>query len=573
MPEPSAASLDTRRSSRGDAVVSRLLIPSLRNYQRAFLRGDILAALTLLAIAIPEQLATSRLAGMPPVTGFYAFIAGAVGFALFGASRQLSVGADSTIAPLFAVGIAALTTAGSPRYVDLAGILAVLVGVLVVLVGALRLGWIAQFLSTPIITGFLVGVAIIIVVHQLPDLLGITAPSGGVVHRLSFIAAHLSDTHLWSLFIGLSVLVFVVVVERVDRRLPAALFGLGAATAVIALSSLRSHGVKVLGSVARTPPRFFLDGLSWSALAHLAPLAGVVALVVVSQTAATAAAFGDEDTAVSDANRDFVGVGAANVLAGLLGAFPVDASPPRTAAVAAAGGRSQFTSLFAAAVIACLVPLAFLLDDVPLCALAGILIWVASRIVRAHDLVAIARFSRFEIALAAIGALTVAFVGVEQGVGVAVGLAVLDRARRSARPQVHLLGRLPGTTSFTPVSGGEPTEQLPGILVLLFAVPLWYANALHFRASITEQLKGASSPRVLVLDAIGMSDIDYTGAVALRAVLSELERRRITFAVARAGQTLRHGLERSGLADRIGSENFFSSVGEAVDFFTAPTPG
>src|ERR1700722_19259651 len=168
---------------------------SLHGYQRSWASADLVAGLMLLVIAVPEQLATSRLAGMPPITGFYAFVAGTVMFALLGSNPQMSVGADSTIAPLFAVGIAGLAPTGSARYVDLVGILAVMVGSLVALVGLLRLGWIAEFLSAPIITGFLAGVAVIIVVHQLPDLLGIPSVSGATLHRLSFVANHLSATN------------------------------------------------------------------------------------------------------------------------------------------------------------------------------------------------------------------------------------------------------------------------------------------------------------------------------------------------------------------------------------------
>lgn len=561
-PEPRS---DQRPSPRRHPASWGWAVPTLRGLSRPELVVDALAALTLLAIAVPEQLATSRLAGMPPVTGLYAFVAGGVGFALLGASRRLSVGADSTIAPLFAAGVAGLALTGSARYVSLVGILAVLVGVLVLLVGVLRLGWIGEFLSAPIVTGFLIGVAVIIAVHQLPDLLGVASPSGSIVHRVGFLARHLDRASVWSVAVGLGVLALVVVAERVDRRLPGALVGMVAATVVVAGAGLRAHGVRVLGTVARTPPRFELHDLSWHAVVRLAPLAAVVALVVISQTAATVTAFPDDDALARDANRNFTGVGLANVLAGLAGSFPVDASPPRTAAVASAGGRSQLTSLLAAGAMVCLVPAAFVLDDVPIAALAGILLWVAARIVHGRDVLAIARFSRFELVLAAVTAVAVAFIGVEQGIGVAVGLAVLDRGRRSARPQLHVLGRIPGTTSFAPLTGPDPAQQVPGALVLLFAVPLWYANARHFQTSVAEALGSApSAPRVLVLDALGMSDIDYTGATALRAVLDELDRRQIGFAVARAGNTLRQGMRKARLAERIGEDRFFESVGEAV---------
>ena len=538
------------------------LFPSLHGYKSSFAGADALAAVTLLAIAVPEQLATSRLAGMPPISAFYAFIAGTVLFAILGSNPQMSVGADSTIAPLFAVGIAHLASTDSARYVDLVGILAVTVGVIVALVGLLRLGWIANFLSAPIITGFLGGVAVIIVVHQLPDLLGLSSISGSTLHRLRVVAERLDQTNSWALAIGVVTFVVVAAARRVDRKLPGALVALIGSTIVVGVLGLHSHGVAVLGSFAHGAPRFGLVGLSWSALGSVVPVAAVVALVVLSQSAATTRAFADQGGYVG---RDFVGVGAGSILAGLCGSFPVNASPPRTAIVASAGGRTQAAGLGAAAALALLVPAAGLLKDVPLATLAGVLIFVATRIFHVRELVAIAHFDVFELGLTVITLLTVALVGVEQGIGVAVGLAVLDRTRLSAHPQLHVLGRISGTTSWAPLSSAANATQLPGVLVVLFATPLWYANAVHFKAEVDRALARAEGiPELLVLDAMGMSDIDYTGSRALRGVLDKLDRDHVEVAVARAGTHLRQGLARSGLIERIGAERFFPSVGEAV---------
>jgi MFS superfamily sulfate permease-like transporter len=243
----------------------------------------------------------------------------------------------------------------------------------------------------------------------------------------------------------------------------------------------------------------------------------------------------------------------------------VNASPPRTAIVASAGGRTQAACIAAAVALAALVPAAGLLKDVPLATLAGVLIFVATRIFHGRELVSIARFDRFELVLAVVTLLAVALIGVEQGIGVAVGLAVLDRARLSARPQMHVLGCIPRTTSWAPLSAVGDAKQVRGVLVVLFATPLWYANAVHFQAEVDRALtRGEGTPRLLVLDALGMSDIDYTGSRALNEVLDKLEREHIDVAVARAGTRLRQGLRRSGIAARIGSDHFFPSVGEAV---------
>jgi SulP family sulfate permease len=547
-----------------------LLLSSLRGYRPDWVTTDLVAAVTLLVIAVPEQLATSRLAGMPPITGLYAFVAGTALFALLGSNPQMSVGADSTIAPLFAAGVAHLATAGSTEYVDLVGVLALCVGVIVALVGLLRLGWIAEFLSAPIITGFLAGVSVIIVVHQLPDFLGLTPASGTTLHRLHTVFSHLGDTNGWSVGIGVVVLVVVVGAERIDRRLPGALAGLVGSTILVSSLGLRTHGVAVLGTFAHGAPHFGLSGLSWSALAKVLPLAGVVALVVISQSAATTRAFADLGDYEVDVGRDFLGVGAGSVAAGFVGSFPVNASPARTAAVASANGRTQVAGIAAAAAVVLLIPAAGLLKDVPLATLAAVLLFVASRIFHAREISEIARFDRIELALTLVTLLTVALAGVEQGIGVAVFLAILDRTRLSARPQLHVLGRIPGTTSWAPLSSAEGAAQVPGVLVALFATPLWYANSTHFKGQLQAALsRGEGDVKVVVLDSIGMSDIDYTGARVLKGALDDLDRKHIHVAVARAGERLRVGLERSGLLARIGEENFFPAVDEAVTAFSA----
>ena len=549
------------------------LLTSLHGYRRSWASADLVAGLTLLVIALPEQLATSRLAGMPPITGFYAFVAGTVLFALLGSNPQMSVGADSTIAPLFAAGVSALALTGSTRYVDLVGILAVMVGLIVMLVSLLRLGWIAEFLSTPIVTGFLSGVALIIIAHQLPDFFGLPPTAGSNQHRVAYVLTHLDEVNGWTLAIGLGVLALTLVSVRANRRIPAALIGLVVSTALVGALDLQAHGVAVLGTVHTGVPHFGLTGLSWSTLRSLAPLAAVVALVVLTQTAATTRAFAEQGDYDVDAGRDFLGVGAGSVLSGLVGSFPVNASPPRTGAVATAGGRTQAGALGAAAVIVLFIPFADVLRDVPLATLAAILIFVALRLFRVGDLVAIARFNLFEFGLATVTLLAVVLIGVEQGIGVAVGLAILDRIRLSARPRLHVLGRIPGTTSWQRAALDPAAEQLPGTLVALFATPIWYANAVHFRDEVFDALRHAPVPvRVFVLDTVGMSDIDFTGTRALGQVVDLCERDGIAFGIARAGVHLKDSLRRAGLAERIGEGHFFTSVDGAVTVLASGPP-
>jgi high affinity sulfate transporter 1 len=549
---------------------------SLQRYQRSWLGPDLIAGLTLLVIAVPEQLATSRLAGMPPITGFFAFAAGTIIFALLGSNPQMSVGADSTIAPLFAVAIGHIAGIGSANYIDLVGILAVMVGAIVALIGLLRLGWIAEFLSDPIITGFMAGVAVIIVVHQLPDIFGLGSVSGSTINRVDTVVRHLGQTNGWTLGIALVVLAIVFAAERISRRLPGALVGLVGSTIVVGALSLKAHGVDVLGTVAHGAPHIGLHGLSWSALSSVAPVAGVVALVVVSQSAATTRAFATQGHYQVDVGRDFLGVGAGNVLAGLVGAFPVNASPARTAATASAGGRTQVSGLFAAVCVIALVPAAGLLKDVPLATLAAVLVFVATRIFHGKQLAEIFHFDRFEFGLAVITLLAVALIGVEQGIAVAVALAIVDRTRLTARSSMQVLGRIPRTTSWTPMGDDPDAQPMDGVLVVLFSRPLWYANAVHFQSDLRAALaavKGAP-PRCVVLDVIGMNDIDFTGCRALTEEIDDLAAANIAFGLARASGDLKKVLERKGMSQSIKATHMYDSVDEAVLGLsgTAPSP-
>jgi SulP family sulfate permease len=546
----------------------------MKGYRRSLLGADVLAAVGLVAVAVPSQLATSRLAGMPPITGLYAFAAGAVVFALLGRNRQLVVGADSTIAPLFAAGISHLAPMNTPTYVALVGITAVMVGALVAVVGLIRFGWIAEFLSAPIITGFLAGVAVVIVVHQLPDLFGLAGGSGTTVQRIDAVVRALGHTNGWDAGIGLGVLALALVAQKIDRRLPVGLVGLVASTVLVALADLSRRGVAVLGSFSHGLPHLGLSHLSISTLGSIVPIAGVVALVVVTQTAATSRAFADRRDDPVDIDRDLVGTGAGGIVAGLVGAFPVNASPGMTNAVADAGGRTQVATLLGAAVVVAAIPLAGLLRDLPDAALAGVLLYIAVRLFQVRELVAILRFDLLEAGLALVTLVTVALVGVEQGIAVAVGLAILDRARLSARPNVHVMERIPGTTSWRPTSPGEePREEAAGVLVLNFASPLYYATANRFRAQVESAMRAESDPvHAVVIDVSGMHDLDFTGARVLGHLLDSLDRRHVALGIARAGEHARGNLERSGLLKRIGADHFYDSVDEAVDALQTPPP-
>jgi sulfate permease, SulP family len=552
-----------------------LILPSLRGYQSSWLWPDVVAGLTLVAIAVPEQVATAKLAYMPAAAGLYAFIAGSLLFAVLGRSAQMSVGADSTIAPILAAGAAGLAVAGSPRYIHLVSFLTLMVGALVIASGLLRLGWISEFLSTPVITGVLAGIAVEIAVREIPAILGL--PGGGTTlpGRIRKITEQIGHINGWSIAIAAAVFAVLVLAERVDRRIPGALIGFVLSALAVAAFGLTSHGVAVLGPIHRGLPAFAVPSASLADARQLIGPALTIAFVCLAQTSAVVRAVGASSFGAGELNRDLVAVGAGSLAAGLSGSFAVNSSPPRTHVVTAAGGRSQLTSVVAAALVAGVVlAAAGLLKDLPEATLGAILLFIAMRLFRAGDLKSILRFDRLEFGLAVATLLAVLFFGVETGVVVAMLLSLADRTRRAARPSGVILGREPGTDHWIPPDVGRPTEQVRGVLVYLIYAPLWYGNAEYIRLRIRQLLDLAAEPvQALVLDANGMSDIDYTAVRMLGELIAELKQRKVATAIARSSHLIHRELKHSGLLQNIGQDRLFATVEEAVDTLAAETEG
>ncbi len=541
------------------------LFASLRGYRMGWLPSDLVAGLMLAAIAIPGQLATARLAGMPPETGLYAFAAGSLAFAAFGANRFMSVQADSTIAPIFAGALAAMAVAGPMPYAQLATLLALMVGVVLVTVGLFRAGWLATLLSIPVTTGFLAGISIHIIIGELPTLLGISDEQGHILLQLIHIVGRLGETNVYALAIGVGVLVATIVTARISSRVPGALIGLVAAGLAVALFHL---DVSVLGALPAKLPTLALPAFpDTDELGHLVPLALVIAMVCIMQTAAVASTFPSEDKKPDDVSRDFAGVGAGSILAGLVGAFPVDSSPPSTAIVRDSGGRSQIASLTAVALMIALVALASgLTAYLPHAALAGVLVYIALRIFRLKEMIQIYRRGGFEILLVAASAGLVVVMPIETGVLLAIVLSFMHSLYNVARPYCVELARVPGSTVWWPPSRVEHGEFEPGVLVFAPAAPLNFTNAERIRATIDAAVAAKRPPvKLLVIEASGIIDIDYTGAKILQEAIADLRTAGIVVAIARLSERrAQDQAGRSGLVEAIGADHVFLSVEDAV---------
>ena len=546
----------------------RGLLPTLRGYRPSWLAADALAGLTLVAVVVPSQMATARLADLSVVAGLYAFAAGALLYALLGTDPHLSVGADSTIAPVLAVGVTSVAVVGSSGYGSAMAFTAIVVGAILIAIGLVRLGWISELLSTPVITGILAGIAVGIIARQLPIVFGVAGGGTTTVDQIGDLLRQLDHINFWSLGIALGVLAIILVAQRLSHRLPGALLGLVLSIVAVDALALRAQdGVSVIGSIHGGLPGLALPTVSWSQLQSLIPTVLTVAFLCIAQTAATVRRSGaaSEPTA-GDFNRDLIAVGAGSVAAGLIGTLAVDASPPNTAIATASGTRSQLANIMAAlVVVVAAVGLTAPLADLPEATLAATLVFVATKLFRVDELHTILHFDRLEFALAAVTILVVALVGIEQGVLLAMILSLADRTRRTARPRDTLLGRDPGTDHWIPRDIGRPTEEVPGVLVYMVYAPLWYGNADYFRSRIRQLLRAqAGRVRTVIIDADAMSDIDYTGLQALRGLATELGLSGVALGIARASHIVHHDLKHGSLIEQLGADHLFASVDDAV---------
>lgn len=552
-------------ATEGSSESSWPIFRSLQSYHPQFLTSDLVAGLTLAAIAIPEQMATARLGGFSPQIGFYAFVAGSLGFALFGGNRFLSCGADSTITPIFAGGLALFAVAGAPDYLALAAALAVMVGLVLAAGGIFRLGWIANLLSMPVTVGFLAGISVHILISQMPGVLGLPSPSGPLPARVVELARNLQNTNPFTLAIGFGVLTVIAATEWISARIPGALIGLIVATAAVVLMGLESRGVAVVGAVSGGLPTLAIPDIAVSRWATLVPLSLLVAAVVMVQTAATTRSFPSNPGEPPDVDRDFLGIGVGNILSGLVGAFPVNASPPRTGIVCETGGRSQLAGLFAAGVVLALLAFgATLLRHVPNAALGGVLVFVALRIIRVGQIVTIYRQSFGEFLLVVATAVSIIALPIEQGVAIGIALSLLHGIWSITRARLIIYERVPGTSIWWPPTPNQKGEQEPNVIVAGFQAPLSFLNAHHFRGDVLHVLK-TSKPRLFVLEATGILEIDFTAAEVLRDLIRLSHAKGIALAIARLESVrAQQAIARFHIDDLLGQDHIFRSVEQAI---------
>jgi SulP family sulfate permease len=534
---------------------------------RSKLPLDVLAGVTLAALAIPETMGYTKIAGMPVITGLYTILLPIAVFAIFGSSRHLVVGADSASAAILAAGLAGMAATGSSQYVALAGLVALLSALYLIVARVVHLGFLADFLSRTVLVGFLTGVGIQVASGQVGGMLGIPEGSGATIRKLWGTLQNIGDTSGWTVVVSVVVAIVILGTKYVEKVIPGALIAvIGAIVASKALD-LKSHGVATLGPVPSGLPNFGLPDVAWRTdTPALAATAFSIFIVILAQSAATsrayAAKFSDRNF---DENTDLVGLGVANVAAGISGTFVVNGSPTKTQMVDGAGGRSQVASLTCAGVV--LVVLLFLtkpLQYLPEAVLSTVVFLIGIELIAVQGMRRIYRLRIDEFIVAAVTAVVVVVVGVEQGILLAIVLSIVDHLRRGYRPADDVLvAGADGALARVPVESGG--QAAPGLVVYRFTSSLYYANVEHLAQEVRSLVQGASPPvRRLCLDASVIQDVDFSAAETLLELQKELAAEGVELVVAEADRSARRQLDRHGVTAAIGESAYYDTVDEVV---------
>ena len=548
-----------------DLPVLRGILP----LDRSRIWPDALAGVTLAALGVPEVLGYAKIAGMPLVTGLYTMLLPMAVFAVLGSSRHLVVAADSATAALLAAALTGMAVAGSERYVRLAGLAALLTGLMLVLARVIRLSFLANFLSRTVLAGFLTGVGIQVAAGQLPDMLGVSAPGQQTVPKLVHTVQALPHVHWADVAVSAGVIVIVLAFRRFARRIPGALIAVVIAISVSYAFDLAAHGVAVVGPVPRGLPALVLPAHGRAdAAALLAPAASMF-VVILAQSAATSRAYAlkyHEPLSVAD---DLTGLGAANVAAAFTGTFVVNGSPTKAQIVDSAGGRSQLSSLAAAAVVLVTVllltgPLAYL----PKAALAAIVFLIAAELIKVKELRDIYDLRKNEFLIAVLTTVAVVVLGVEYGIVLAIAASVIEHLRHSYNPLNTVLLKSPaGHWQPVPVTPGARTED--GIVVYRFGTSLYYANSARLLADLQALAAHGDPLDWLVLDCAAIEDIDYTASEILTRVVELAQQHHVRFVLSSVLPPVRRELDAYGISKKLDPDACYETAREALDAFHA----
>lgn len=531
------------------------------------LAAELMAGITLVTIAIPLNIGYAQIAGLPPIAGLYALIIPTVIYALVVSSRQLVASPDAAAAALVASSIGGLAVAGSDKYMSMALAQAIICGVVLLLMSVFKLGFIAAFLSEPILVGFVGGLALDILVSQIAKMLGVHLPAGSeFVEKVVHLVTGLPDANTWSIGISAVSLVVLLAWRKRFPRVPWALIVLVAATVVVAVAGLGDHGVSVLGSVPSGPPVFTWPDLSWAEWLALVPSALALAMITTVEGLLVSRSYGEKHGYPVSADRDLAAFGLGNVAAGLTGGFSVGSSTSRTAAMDQVGSRTQLPSLVLAAVT--LVLLLFgtgLLTDIPSPAIGAIVGVAVVPLLGIGKFVELWHRERVEFGIGAVCFGVTVLVGSIPGIVVAFVLALVNLARRAASPSIDILA--PGGEDYEPLEDrltatGDRTSA-PGIIIIRMAAPMFFANADTFGQAVKRAVRDAGEPvRYVVIDMESVTDVDVTAAASFESLRSWLTDNGVRVAFSRLRSGTRERMDQLELLD---DNRIFSGNREALD--------
>jgi SulP family sulfate permease len=536
----------------------------LGSYERRWLRPDALAALSVWALLIPQGMAYAQLAGMPAVTGLYVGMIGMVAYGLLGTSRYLNIGPESSVAILIASSLVGMAAIGTDRYMARAATLALLVGVMLLIGFVLRLGVITRLLSSPVLTGYLAGSAIVMSINQLTKVFGFDVDKEVYPYIIRGILNDIGKTNGWALGIAVGTIAVMVVVRLISKRLPAGFIALTLATLVTSLTTL-SEKVSVVGTIEPGLPAFARPTLNPHVVVSLLIPAASIALLVFSGAVLTGQALAARDREDLDANHEFIGLAAGNVAVSFFGGFPNTASDSRSFMAATGGGRSQMVSFVCAVLVGVtLLVLTPLFKDVPHAALGAVVLVTAAKLMDVKAMRRLWRVRRVDFLLMIVTFTSVVLFGVLGGIVIGVIASLVEMVRRTIQPRTAVLGKVPGSATWRDVRT-EGGETIPGLLVYRFDAPLFFGNADEFRNEI-RALVAAGDPRVrdVLVNAEAITDLDTTGVDVLSRLLEDLSAVDVTLSFARVRSPVREMMRRTGLEEKIGGERFFLQVDEAV---------
>ncbi len=547
-----------------------------RSYRKAWLGKDLTAGLILTALLVPQGMAYAELAGLPPITGLYTSILCLIGYAVFGPSKVLVLGPDSALGPMIAAVIVPLVAAnGDPaKAVAYASILALMVGVITVLTGIFQLGFVADLLSKPTQIGYMNGLALTIVIGQLPKLFGFSVDGKGLIQEAEQFVRGVADgrTVTAALLVGLGSLALILVFQRLLPKVPGVLVAVVLAIVAVQLFDLVDHGVKVVGPLPDGFPPFTVPTVDLSDLPLLFAGALGIALVSLTDTISTASVFAARRGDQVDGDQEMIGIGAANIAAGFFQGFPVSTSGSRTAVAAQNGARTQVTGLVGAAAIVLLLLVApGLLRNLPQPTLAAVVIAASFSLVDVAGLRRLWRQRRSDFWLAMAAFLGVALFGVLPGIGLAVGLSILDVFRRAWRPYQAIMGRVEGLEGYHDTQTHPEAELLPGLVMYRFDGPLFFANANTFRDRVQQLAAGVPRPEWIVVAAEPMIDIDTTAADMLADLDLHLNAAGVHLVFAEMKTPVRRKVDQYDLTRVIDPAHFFHTIDEAVEAYQRDT--